>query len=140
MSELKETREIQENNLRLLVGELPGHVERGNSASMENLPYQEVRIIPLYLVQNRPDVQASLYGLTAANARVVVTQAQRLPNLSITLEGGLESLLPQNWFNIPGSLFGGIVGGVTAPLFNGRKLKTEFEVAKLERDKAEIDF
>lgn len=140
MSELKETREIQENNLRLLVGELPGHVERGNSASMENLPYQEVRIIPLYLVQNRPDVQASLYGLTAANARVGVTQAQRLPNLSITLEGGLESLLPQNWFNIPGSLFGGIVGGVTAPLFNGRKLKTEFEVAKLERDKAEIDF
>lgn len=140
MSQLEETREIQENNLRLLVGELPGIVERGSSSTMEDLPYGEVRILPLYLVQNRPDVQVSLYGLTAANARVGVTQAQRLPNVSISVEGGLESLLPQNWFNIPGSLFGGIVGGITAPLLNGRKFKTEFEVAKLERDIAEIDF
>src|SRR5690606_13066608 len=140
MSQLKETSEIQENNLRLLVGELPGQVERGISSSMDELPYSEVRILPLYLVQNRPDVQVSLYGLTAANARVGVTQAQRLPNFSISLEGGLESLLPQNWFNIPGSLLGSIVGGITAPLLNGRKLTTEFEVAKLERDKAEINF
>ena len=140
MSQLEETREIQENNLRLLVGELPGKVERGNSTTKDELPYQEVRRLPLYLVQNRPDVQASLYGLAAANARVGVTQAQRLPNLSISMEGGLESVLPQNWFNIPGSLLGGIVGSLTAPLLNGRKLTTEFEVAKLERDKAEIDF
>ncbi len=140
MSQLEETREIQENNLRLLVGELPGKVERGISASMEDLPYAEVRTLPLYLVQNRPDVQATLYGLTAANARVGVTQAQRLPNFTISMEGGLESLLPQNWFNIPGSLLGSIVGGITAPIFNGRKLTTEFEVAKLERDKAEINF
>lgn len=140
MSQLEETREIQENNLRLLVGELPGIVDRGTSSSMDNLPYGEVRTLPLYLVQNRPDVQVSLYGLTAANARVGVTQAQRLPNLTISAEGGLESLLPQNWFNIPGSLFGSIIGGLTAPIFNGRKLTTEFEVAKLERDKAEINF
>src|SRR5690606_20532196 len=140
MSQLKETSEIQENNLRLLVGELPGIVERGSSSTMEDLPYGEVRILPLYLVQNRPDVQVSLYGLTAANARVGVTQAEVFPKVSISMEGGLECLLPQNWFNIPGSLFGGIVGGITAPLLNGRKFKTEFEVAKLERDIAEIDF
>src|SRR5690606_41694248 len=35
---------------------------------------------------------------------------------------------------------GSIVGGITAPLVNGRKVTTEFEVAKLERDKAEINF
>src|SRR3546814_17130953 len=49
-------------------------------------------------------------------------------------------MLPQNWFNIPGALFGGLVSGVTQPIFNGRKLKTQHEVAKLERDKAEIGF
>lgn len=141
ISELKEIREIQENNLHLLVGELPGgKVDRSAVVSLEDLPYEEVQELPLYLVQNRPDVQASRYGLTIANARVGVTQAQRLPNLTISLEGGLESLLPQNWFNIPGSLLGSVVGGITAPIFSGRKLKTEFEVAKLERDKAEINF
>lgn len=140
ISELKETREIQENNLRLLIGKLPGKIDLGSALSMEESAYEEVQELPLYLVQNRPDVQVSRYGLSAANARVGVTQAQRLPNLTISLEGGLESLLPQNWFNIPGSLLGSIAGGLTAPLFNGHKLKTQFEVAKLERDEAEIDF
>lgn len=140
ISELKEEREIKENNLRLLTGKLPGTVEREKTLSIEDSAYESVNELPLYLVQNRPDVQVSRYGLTAANARVGVTQAQRLPNLTISLEGGLESLLPQNWFNIPGSLLGSVAGGLTAPIFNGRQLKTQFEVAKLERDVAEIDF
>src|SRR5699024_4127162 len=36
--------------------------------------------------------------------------------------------------------FGSVVGGLTAPLFNNRELKTQYEVAKLERDEAEISF
>src|SRR5690606_24539096 len=52
----------------------------------------------------------------------------------------LNAMLPQNWFNIPGALFGGLTSGLTQPIFNGRRLKTQHEVAKLERDKAEIGF
>lgn len=140
ISELTEERIIRENGLRLLVGDLPGEIERGFKLQVEDSTYAEVKELPLYLVQNRPDVVVAQYGLTAANARVGVTQAQRLPNLTISLEGGVASLLPQNWFNVPGSLFGSVLGGIGAPLFNGRKLKTEQEVAMLERDKAEIDF
>src|SRR5699024_7133879 len=140
ISELKERRAIQENNLRLLTGELPGEIKRGITLSMEGVTYEEVKEIPLYLVQNRPDVLASQYQLTAANARVGVAQAQRLPNVSISLEGGVESLLAENWFNIPGSLLGGITGGITTPIFRGRRLKTEYEVAKKEREISEINF
>ncbi len=140
ISKLNEQRDIQENNLRLLVGKFPGPITRTTTLKVEDSSYQEVKELPLYLVQNRPDVLISQYGLIAANARVGVTQAQRFPNLTITAEAGVESLLPQNWFNIPGSLFGSVIGGLTAPVFNGRALKTEYEIALFERDEAEIDF
>lgn len=32
------------------------------------------------------------------------------------------------------------MGGLTQPIFNKRKLKTNFEVAKIKREKAELDF
>lgn len=140
ISKLKEERTILENNLRLLVGELPGNVYRNFRLEVDDSSYEEVKELPLYLVQNRPDVVVAQYGLVRANAEVGVTQAQRWPNLNISINGGVSSLLPQNWFDIPGSLFGSVVGGMTAPIFNNRKLKTQYEVAKLQRDQAEIDF
>lgn len=140
ISKLKEERTILENNLKLLVGELPGNVYRDFQLEVDDSSYEEVKELPLYLIQNRPDVVVSQYGLIRANAQVGVTQAQRWPNLSITLNGGVSSMLPQNWFDIPGSLFGSVVGGLTAPIFKNRRLKTQFEIAKLERDQAEIDF
>lgn len=79
-------------------------------------------------------------GLIAANANANIQQAMRYPALSLEGVFGVNSSLPKNWFSIPGSLLGGIGGSLTAPIFKNRKLKTEWEVAKLERDKAEIDF
>lgn len=138
--DLERQRAIQENNLQLLTGELPQALQRtGRLRGMDTI-YQDIQSIPLYLVQNRPDVLKAQYNLTAANALVGVAQVSRYPSLDISLGGGVESQLGKNWFNIPGSLFGNFVGGLTAPIFNGRKLKTDYEVAKLERDEAEINF
>src|SRR5699024_10810492 len=116
ISKLKQQRTVQENNLRLLTGSLPGDAIRADKISMEEYAYEQVRELPLYLVENRPDVLVARHGLVAANAMVGVTQAQRYPNLTIGMEGGLESMLSENWFNIPGSLFGRVVGGLTAPV------------------------
>lgn len=140
LPDLEKQRAIQENKLRLLTGQLPGAIERGAGISALDTTYQEVMELPLYLVQNRPDVVVARYELKAANAHAGVSQRERYPNLTISLTGGVDALLSKNWFNIPGSLLGGLAGGLTAPIFNGRRLKTDFEVAKLERDEAEIDF
>jgi NodT family efflux transporter outer membrane factor (OMF) lipoprotein len=137
---LERERATKENNLRLLTGRLPHHIKRDMTLSALDTTYQTAREMPLYLVQNRPDVRVARYGLKSANARVGVTQAARYPNLTISLSGGVSSVLGKNWFNVPGSLLGSIIGGLTAPIFNGRKLKTDFEVARLERDEAEINF
>jgi len=137
---LERQRAIQENNLRLLTGELPKYIEIKAKLPALEAAYKEIEGLPLYLVQNRPDVVMAKYRLQAANARVGVTQVERYPNLTISLSGGLDSQLGKNWFKVPGSLFGEFFGGLTAPIFNNKKLKTNFEIAKLKREEAEINF
>ena len=96
--------------------------------------------VPLQLLQNRPDIQS-------AELRIVVCQCQcrffntkqKYPSIKIDLGGGVNGMLPENWFNIPGALFGSVVGGITTPVFNKKKLRTNYKVAMIEREKTEIN-
>ena len=131
---------IQENTLMALTGRMPDNVSR--SATLNDFVTNDTLLagVPLYMVLNRPDVKAAELDLRSANAQVGVAQAYRYPTLTISATGGVNAMLPQNWFNIPGALFGGIISGVAQPVFSQRRLKTQHEIAKLERDKAEIAF
>lgn len=62
------------------------------------------------------------------------------PALTITATGGLNSFKASNWFSIPGALFGTVAGGLTQPVFQRRKLRTQYEQAQIEREKAVISF
>lgn len=137
---LKQQIAIQENALSLLTGQLPTNIDR--EIKLAEVKQEELGStgLPLALLQYRPDVQVAELELKAKNAAVGVAQTARYPSLIINLEGGVNSMLGENWFNIPGSLFGSLIGNVTNPIFNKRKLKTAFEVAKIERSKSEIDF
>ena len=131
---------IQENTLMALTGQMPREVLRSNRLD-DFVAENDLAVgVPLAMVANRPDVREAELALRSANAQVGVAQAYRYPALTINASGGLNAMLPQNWFNIPGALFGGIIGGITQPVFSGRRLKTRHEIAKLERDKAEIGF
>lgn len=137
---LKQQIAIQENALSLLTGQLPTNIIR--EVKLAEVKQEELSStgVPLALLQYRPDVQMAEFELKAKNAAVGVAQTARYPSLTINLEGGVNSMLGENWFNIPGSLFGSLIGKVANPIFNKRKLKTDFEVAKIARTKSEIDF
>ncbi|MGV3760985.1 efflux transporter outer membrane subunit [Parapedobacter sp.] len=138
--ELEQQIAIEENALMALTGRMPDGVYRSSALTDWHMQETYDSGVPLQLLANRPDVREAELALRAANAEVGVAQAYRYPTLTIEASGGLNAMLPQNWFNIPGALFGGLISGITQPIFNGRKLKTQHEVAKLERDKAEIGF
>lgn len=131
---------IQENALSLLTGALPHEIRRDTKLSAVPMQLDYQIGVPLRMVANRPDVQGAQYNLQAKNALVGVTQTSRYPSLTIGASLGLNSMLTKNWFNIPGSLFGDVIGGLTTPLFNKKRLKTAYEIAKIEREQAEIDF
>src|SRR5690606_18515256 len=107
---------------------------------LENYFYQDQLSegIPLQILSNRPDIRAAELDLLSANAEVGVTQKQRYPSIKIDLGGGVNSMLPENWFNVPGSLFGSVIGGITAPVFKKKKLKTNYEIAVKQREMKEI--
>jgi len=96
--------------------------------------------VPAALVSRRPDVRSSELALTAANANVGINKAALYPALVISPEGGWDNYLFKNWFNIPGSLFGMVVGGLTAPVFDRKKLKTAFRISEVDREKTVIEF
>jgi len=96
--------------------------------------------LPAALVGRRPDVQAAEWSLRAANARVGVAKANMYPALTITAGGGLETLTASNWFNLPGSLFGLAAGSIAQPIFQRRALRTQYEIAQIEREAAVTTF
>ncbi len=137
--ELEKEIAIQENALSLLTGQLPNQIRRGTNYEHLLPENQDISLgSPLEIVRNRPDIRRSEFELISANAEVNIQQIMRYPSLSLGGEFGVNAMLPKNWFSIPGALLGGIGANLTAPVFKRKALKTKWEIAKLERDKAEL--
>lgn len=131
---------IQENALRILTGKLPSAIERKRSLDQMEVGDNLAVGVPSAMVSRRPDVKASELGLSIANAKVGVSKASMYPSLTITASGGLNSFKASNWFNVPASLFGLVTGGIAQPIFQRKELRTQFEIAKVEREKAVLQF
>jgi NodT family efflux transporter outer membrane factor (OMF) lipoprotein len=131
---------LQENALSILTGRLPASINR--TVLLEQVLLKDTLStgVPAQLVSRRPDVRSSELALTAANANVGITKASLYPSLTITAQGGLNSFKNSNWFNIPGSLFGIVGGSLVQPLFQRKQLKTQYELAKVDREKSVIEF
>lgn len=139
--ELEQKIAVQENALRLLVGKMPDTILRNNDIDSVLSKTESITLgTPIEVIKNRPDIRQSEFSLMAANANANVQQAMRYPNLTLGAAIGTNSMFWENWFNLPGAFLGGLTAGFTQPVFQNRKLKTRYEIALLERDKAEIAF
>lgn len=131
---------IQENALSVLTGSFPNSKKRSIVLSAVEVKNNASVGIPSSIVSRRPDVKSAELALKNANANVGITKADLYPALRITAQGGLNSFETSNWFNIPASLFGTVTGGLTQPLLNNKKLKTQYNIAVAEREKAILNF
>ena len=131
---------LQENALQVLTGQLPGTVARNSSLNDYAVPENISTGLPAAMVSRRPDVRANEMALIAATSRIGIAQANMYPALNITLGGGLEAFKASNWFNIPNSLFGLAAGSIAQPIFKRKELRTQYEIAKIEREEAVIQF
>ncbi|RBL89278.1 efflux transporter outer membrane subunit [Chitinophaga flava] len=131
---------IQENAIRILTGELPAPIGRNSQLHDFQVSDSLPTGIPAAMVSRRPDVRAAEMGLVAANAHVGAAQGNMYPSLNITANGGVNAFKASNWFSLPASLFGTVAGSITQPIFQHRALKTQLEVAKIQREQAVIQF
>ena len=138
--QLEQNVAIQENALQILTGQLPGALTRNASLAEFSVPNNFSTGLPAAILSRRPDVRSNEMALMAANAQVGIAQANMYPTLNITAGTGLESFKASNWFSVPGSLFGLAAGTIVQPIFKRKELKTQFEVAKLQREEAVLQF
>jgi multidrug efflux system outer membrane protein len=131
---------IQENALSVLTGSFPSSKKRSIALTAVEVKNNASIGIPSSIISRRPDIKSAELALTTANANVGITKADLYPALRITAQGGLNSFETSNWFNIPASLFGTVAGGLTQPLLNNKKLKTQYNIAVAEREKAVLNF
>jgi NodT family efflux transporter outer membrane factor (OMF) lipoprotein len=131
---------IQENALRILTGALPDKIERSATLDAMVIPTNVATGVPSAIVSRRPDVRSAELALMIANSKVGISKAEMYPALRITAQGGVNSFKASNWFNIPASLFGIVAGSVVQPLLDHKQLKTDYEVAKVDREKTVLQF
>ncbi|QMW04952.1 TolC family protein [Spirosoma foliorum] len=131
---------LQENALRVLIGTLPKAIDRESRLDKLVIPPDLNLGFPSAMLSRRPDIKQAELALTSANAKVGVAQASLYPSLVITASGGLNAFKASNWFSVPTSLFGLVSGGITQPIFQRGQLKSELELAKIDREKTVIQF
>ncbi|KIO76202.1 RND transporter [Pedobacter lusitanus] len=131
---------LEENALSILTGALPKTIARIGTLNTITVQDQISAGIPSRMLSLRPDVKSAELELVKANAKVGIAKASLYPSLTITANGGLNSFKASNWFNIPGSLFGVVAGGIAQPIFQRKQLRTQYEVALVDREKSVIQF
>lgn len=127
-----------ENMLSILLGRSPQQFER-SSLDLQKLEQETMLGVPATLLSNRPDVMAAEYSLIQSFELTNVANSSFYPSLTLTASGGLQSLQLEDLFKT-NSLFANIIGGLTQPLLNQRKLKTQKEVALANQESALINF
>lgn len=131
---------LQEHALNILIGQMPGNIARNTQLAQLKVPDTLSAGVPATLVSQRPDVRISEMALVAANAHAGIAEANLYPSLKITASGGVNAFKASDWFNMPGALFGLVAGSVAQPIFQHRRLKTKWEVAKIKREEATLAF
>ncbi|WOD44545.1 TolC family protein [Hwangdonia lutea] len=136
--DLKNQSHILENTLAILLGDMPKEMDRSTLEAQvitSDLPLG----IPAQLLSNRPDVIAAEYNLRHAFELTNVARSHFYPSLTLSANGGFQSLELDELFSA-NSLFANIVGGLTQPILNGRKIKTEYEVSQARQEQARLNF
>ncbi|PVW15253.1 efflux transporter outer membrane subunit [Marixanthomonas spongiae] len=136
--DLKTQSKLLENTMSILLGSPMKEIARGE---LEN---QEINTelktgVPAQLLRNRPDVIAAEYSLINAFELTNVARSNFYPSLTLTANGGLQSLDIDNLFSAS-SLFATITGGLMQPIINGRKIRTQYEVSQAQQEQARLDF
>lgn len=131
---------VQENALQILCGEYPDKIERAGNIDAAEVAVVFPAGIPASLLSRRPDVKASEYAVMSANAKTGLAKATMYPTLSLSPSIGVNSFEFENWFNFPGSVTKTIAANLAQPIFRKKALKTAYEVAVIEQEKAVVQF
>lgn len=113
--DLKRSIRETENALSVLIGRVPGPIERGTMGN-QHVTVDLKTGIPLKLLQNRPDVIAAEMAFRETFENVNVMRASFYPTLSISAKAGISALTTNDL--LTNSFFTTVSGGLLQPIYN----------------------
>lgn len=142
--DLKQSIASLEASLRILVGD--GADSIWNEASIDGVPDALPEppalswdVVPASLLERRPDVLAAEAQLRAANARIGVARAQRLPAISVSAIFGTSDTQWDNLFKSPAQTWT-VSGNLAAPVFDFGRSRNRVKSAKAAAEAAELNY
>lgn len=138
LKEMELKREKVERTLDLLLARYPGVVERSSYEDCKDIIIDAEAPVSLESLAGRPDVKSAEYALRSMFNNTQIARSQFYPTLQINASGTWTNNIGE--IVNPGRLLINLIGGLTQPLFQGRRLKTNLEVAKAQQEQAQITF
>lgn len=126
---------IAENALSVLLGRPPAAIARWKPIGENEVPPHVPAGLPAQLLERRPDVLQSEQLLVAANANIGVARALFYPTISLTGSLGTVSSSLSD-FMTGDSIVWSLGAGLFQPIFNGGRIRQNYEVAKARYDQA----
>lgn len=119
----------KENEIRSLLGDYPGGVNRGGGLDKLDSSLSIRGGLTSTLMERRPDIAAASQNYQAAVAQIGVAEALRLPSLSLTGNGGLISSQFENL--LEGNSGAYTIGPrLAGPIFDAGRGKARVDAAK----------
>jgi len=120
-----------EGRLAVLLGKFAGRIDGLLGEDLAPTPSLDPidTGIPADLLLQRPDLRAAAERLEAARFRVGARKAQLLPTLALSGSVGQQSSGVGGLFDA-GQWFTNLIGGLTAPIFQGGRLRNNVKAAE----------
>ena len=131
--QLEQQIQQQENTMSFLLGKAPGPIAHTDPNALTPVPQDLPVGLPSQLLERRPDIEQAEAQLKAANAQIGVARAQFFPQLSISASAGVGGDSFTDMFNTGAKTIYGI-GSLTQPIFQGGKLRGQYELSKQQKE------
>ena len=129
----------RENTISILIGQAPGPIERGKTVLELQVANTIPVSIPSILLRNRPDVNQAEMAYMAANERIGVAQAMRLPSFNIAALAGFANSDVSSLFN-SSSYLQNASASVVGPLFNFGKNKRRVDIYRQIAEESRLSY
>jgi multidrug efflux system outer membrane protein len=123
--DLEQRIRVQENQLKVLLGETDGSIPRGASLEDQTAPPSVPAGLPAELLERRPDILQAEQMLRSVNAQVGVAMGDFFPKIGLTaLYGGVSKELSD--LTGPQSRLWSVGADASGPLFQAGLLKGQY--------------
>jgi multidrug efflux system outer membrane protein len=130
---------LKENEISLLLGRMPGGVQRGQSLEALAGRMRVSAGLPTALLERRPDVLAAEQNLIAQNADIGVAKAAYFPALRLTGQGGLLSNDVDQLFESTARTWA-FTPSLAGPIFDGGRIRANVKATEARQKQSLAEY